>query len=188
MINALVPIADGTEEMEAVIVIDTLRRAKWSVTVAAVGTERTILASRGVRITADVLLSAVGSESFDAVVLPGGASGTDAFVHSAPLTALLQTHARAGKLVAAICAAPLALQAAGLLDGRAFTCHPGVADELTAGRRLADTVVIDGNLITSQGPGTAFAFALALIRSLEGATAASHIAANLLLPDQGTQR
>jgi len=181
--RALVPIADGTEEMEAVIVIDTLRRARWSVTVAAVGAGREITASRGVRITADVLLEAVDDDTFDAIVLPGGAAGAEAFMASARLTVLLQDQARAGRLVAAICAGPLALQAAGLLTGRAATCHPAVADALTVTARRTERVVVDGNLITSQGPGTAFEFALAIIRHQAGDAAAQRVAAGLVLPD-----
>ncbi len=182
MVNVLVPIANGSEEMEAVIIVDTLRRAGWEVTLAAVGADTAIAASRGVRIVADAPLADVASRVFDAVVLPGGAGGTAVFRRSTALLEILRSHARSGKLVAAICAAPLVLQDAGLLDGRAATCHPGVADEFTATVRRVERVVEDGNLVTSQGPGTTIEFALTLIRRLAGPKAADRVADGLVTP------
>jgi 4-methyl-5(b-hydroxyethyl)-thiazole monophosphate biosynthesis len=96
------------------------------------------------------------------------------------LKALREFHG-AGKPLAAVCAGPLVLQSAGLLKGRTVTCHPGVADELTDAKRLDDRVVEDGNLITSQGPGTSFAFALAIVRRLAGEAIANQVAGGLIL-------
>jgi 4-methyl-5(b-hydroxyethyl)-thiazole monophosphate biosynthesis len=179
----LVPIADGTEEMEAVIIIDCLRRAGMQVTVAAAKSSPTIVASRGVRIEADSLLSAVADEPFDAIVLPGGGPGTEILRQCEPLLAMLKFAARQGKLVAAVCAGPLVLQAAGLLAGRRATCHPGVKASLTSTMWLHERVVIDDAIITSQGPGTSFEYALAIIEYLQGATARATVEAGLILPE-----
>ena len=180
--RVLVPIAAGSEEMEAVIIIDCLRRAGLAVTVAAAHATTTITASRGVRIDADVRLCDLTPTPFDAIVLPGGGPGTAVLSHCAPLLERLQAAARRGTLVAAVCAGPLVLQAAGLLTGRRATCHPAVKDQLTATTWLPDRVVIDGALITSQGPGTSFEYALAIIDYLLGSASRDEVAAGLVLP------
>ncbi len=182
--RVLVPIAPGSEEMEAVIVIDCLRRAGLEVTVAAAHDTTTITASRGVRIEADTRLCDLDDRPFDAIVLPGGGPGTAVLCQCAPLLTRLQAAAQQGKLVAAVCAGPLVLQAAGLLTGRRATCHPGVKSSLTATPWLPERVVIDGSLITSQGPGTSFEYALAIIDRLLGSDACDAVAAGLILPPQ----
>lgn len=180
MAKALVPLADGVEEMEAVIVIDTLRRAQWDV--VSVGlTGKTITASRGVKLVADAEWADIVPASFDIVILPGGREGTRVLCADPRIQNLIQEFVGANKWVAAICAAPLALQAAGVLTGRRATCHPGVRDELIATRRLNDRVVVDDRMVTSQGPGTAFEFALSLIRLLDGPAASDAIARGLIL-------
>lgn len=187
--RALVPIADGTEEIEAVCIIDVLRRASVSVTVAVVGpggtraASREIRASRGVRLVADVHLEEIAGEHFDAVLLPGGMPGAAHLRDCAPLAALLTAHDAAGRLVGAICAAPVVvLQERGLLRGRGATCFPGLREQLDPSCRRAGRVVQDGNLLTSQGPGTALEFALAAVAHLCGHGRRGEIAAQLLLP------
>ena len=180
MTKALVLLADGTEEMEAVIVIDTLRRARWDVVAAGV-TDTTITASRGVKIVCDTTLQAVKDSAFDVLVLPGGAGGTRIMSAHAEVLALVRTFVIEGRVVGAICAAPLILQAAGLLEGRRVTCHPAVQTQLTQTTPLQERVVIDGKLITSQGPGTTFEFALAIIASVDGSEAARTVRAGLVL-------
>ncbi|MDA0577532.1 MAG: DJ-1/PfpI family protein [Verrucomicrobia bacterium] len=181
MIKALVPLAEGVEEMEAVIVVDTLRRAGWIVTTAAI-TPQPITASRGVRLLADTDWAAITPADYDVLVLPGGAGGTRHMIQSpAVQTAIRDFHAQA-KFIAAICAAPLVLQAAGILAGKQVTCHPGVAGDLTATARSPNRVVVDGNLITSQGPGTAFEFALAILRHVSGPAAVETVTPGLILP------
>jgi len=182
MHRILVPLADGTEEMEAVIMVDTLRRAKLEVVTAAVGTTRTITASRNMILVADALWSEIDPDDFDVILLPGGAGGTAKLAGHPPLLEVLRTFNRAGSLIGAICAGPLVLQAAGILPGRRVTCHPGVASELTATARLGARVVEDANLITSQGPGSSFEFALAVITRLLGHDAAAAVATGLILP------
>ncbi len=180
-ISALVPIADGSEEMEAVIVIDVLRRAGWKVTVASLGGE-SITASRGVRLMPDTSLEAAAGDRYDVIVLPGGLGGVERFCASECLLGLLRHQAEAALHLAAVCAAPLALQAAGLLHGKKATCHPSVADRLTQTPRRSERVVVDGQLITSQGPGTSMDFALAVIAKVEGPERAREVGQGMLHP------
>jgi 4-methyl-5(b-hydroxyethyl)-thiazole monophosphate biosynthesis len=167
MIKALIPLAAGVEELEAVATIDVLRRAKWEVVAAALG-EATVLASRGIRLVADTTWDRVDPASFDAIALPGGAGGTKALTADPRLLAALREFDASRKTIAAICAAPLVLQAAGILRDRRFTCFPGVSDQFHSGRYCAEPVVEDENLVTSQGAGTSILFALAIIRHVSG--------------------
>ncbi len=180
MKSALVPLADGTEEMEATIIIDVLRRAGWDVVAAGV-TGTTIDASRGVRLLADDDWHAVDPSGFDALVIPGGAAGTENLSGNQSVLETVRCFVESDRLVGAICAGPLVLQAAGILEGRRVTCHPGVAGQLTATDRVEERVVIDGKLITSQGPGTAMEFALVIIEALEGQEAADNVRGGLIL-------
>ena len=179
----LIPLAHGVEEMEAVIMIDVLRRAEWQVMVAGVD-EGIIKASRGVRLMPDKLWADLAPDDFDILALPGGAGGTDRLSQHQPLLELIRRFDRAGKWIGAICAAPLVLQAAGILTGRQVTCNPGVASKLTATPRRTERVVVDGRLVTSQGPGTAFEFALTLIRLVDGEAKARTLAESMVLMPQ----
>lgn len=181
MTRVLVPFADGMEEMEGVIIVDTLRRAGWDVITAAVG-DNTVLASRGVRLLADTRWNDVQVETFDIIAIPGGAEGTEILAQHQGVLETVRSFFDAGKLVGAICAGPLVLQAAGITDGRSLTCHPGVANEVTTGELKSGRVVVDGHLVTSQGPGTAFEFALKLIAIVDGSEAAERVSAGLILP------
>ena len=179
--NVLLLVAPGTEEMEAVIIIDTLRRAEWSVTVAGVQ-EGVIEASRGVKLVPDVLLNQVDFDAFDGLVLPGGYGGTMIFCEDVNVQNAIQTFHQNKRWIGAICAAPLALYAAGILEGKKFTCYPGVEENLPQNfQRLEDLVVVDGRLITSQGPGSAFDFALKLIEIGSGEAIANLVRKQLLL-------
>ena len=179
--KALVPIADGSEEMEAVIIIDTLRRAGWSVTVAGIGGE-VIEASRGVRLVPDLPWEAVDPDDYDVLLLPGGWNGTLTLRDHEGVKAALRAFAESGRWYGAICAAPLVLHAAGLLEGRRFTCYPGVEKELPSHfERSEDKVVVDGRMITSQGPGTAFEFALRAIAECDDPARAEEVRRGLLL-------
>ena len=179
--TALVPIATGSEEIEAVSIIDTLRRAEIAVTVAAVGTETTVVCSRGVVLTAEVLITDLAGHTFDLIALPGGMPGAEHLRDSTALTALLRDHAARGELPGAICAAPaVVLQPLGLLNGRTVTCHPSFHARLATGRHCEDRVVIDGNLVTSRGPGTALEFSLALVTELLGPAARAAVSGPML--------
>ncbi len=167
MHKVLVMLAQGCEEIEAVTIIDILRRAGIDVTSAGLD-DLPVLGSHNVMLTADTTLDLAQHQEFDMIVLPGGLPGTTNLRNDKRLTALLQKMAQQGKQVAAICAAPSVLAAAGLLDGRKATCYPTCLDAFPKVNLQTDAVVEDGNLTTSRGPGTAMDFALALVERLAG--------------------
>lgn len=165
--RVLVPIAPGVEEIEAVTVIDVLRRAGVEVTVAGL-VDGVIEASRGVKLVADVALDEVADVTFDAVVLPGGLGGTQRLRADPRIRMILQRSRRAGSLIGAICAAPTVLWDAGLLAGKHATGHPSVLDVLAGAHTSEERVVVDDGIVTSRGAGTSMDFALALARLLVG--------------------
>ena len=167
MPKVLVPLAQGCEEIEAITVIDILRRAGIEVISAGLDAQP-VRASRGVMLIPDTTLDAALHDRFDMVVLPGGQPGTDNLKADARIIKLLQDMAQHGKPVAAICAAPSVLAAAKLLNGRQATSFPGALDAFPQVRQQHAAVVEDGNLITSRGPGTAMDFALTLVERLLG--------------------
>jgi 4-methyl-5(b-hydroxyethyl)-thiazole monophosphate biosynthesis len=169
MARVLVPIAPGCEELEAVTIIDLLRRAGLEVVVAGLQ-DGPVKASRGVTLLPDTSLDEVLGLSFDMLVLPGGLPGADHLDQDPRIHRLLQQMAEDGKYTAAICAAPKVLANAGLLDGKRATSYPGVIDSmgLATTQVVAQPVVIDGKVVTSRGPGTAMDFALSLIEALAG--------------------
>jgi 4-methyl-5(b-hydroxyethyl)-thiazole monophosphate biosynthesis len=188
MSRVLVPLAQGFEEIEAVTVVDLLRRAGIEVRTAALAGLQ-VTGSHGITITADLVLDAVRADDYDMIVLPGGMPGADHLKRDARVISLLQGFAAAGRYTAAICAAPGVLAHAGLLDGRAATSFPGfLRADSTPGLRLrTDPVVIDGKVVTSRGPGTATEFGLALIELLAGAAAREQVQSRLQMPSpEGT--
>ncbi|KEH38629.1 putative protein deglycase DJ-1, class I glutamine amidotransferase [Medicago truncatula] len=173
----LVPIANGTEEMEAVIIVDILRRAKANVVVASVEDKLEIEASRKVKLQADVLLDEAAKTSYDLIVLPGGIGGAQAFANSETLVNLLKKQRESNKYYGAICASPaLALEPHGLLKGKKATGFPAMCSKLSDQSEVENRVVIDGNLITSRGPGTSIEFALVIVEKLFGRKLALEIA------------
>lgn len=180
MTRVLVPVANGTEEMEAVITIDLLRRAQWNVTATGVD-DGPITASRGVRLMPDKVWREINPGDFDVLMIPGGMPGVERFLQFEPLLDMIRAFDAAGKWIGAVCAAPLTLQAAGILKGRKATCHPGVAARLTATKRLDERTVVDGRIVTSQGAGTTFEFALTVIRLVDGPEKAKAIADSIVL-------
>ncbi len=166
MTKVLMVISPGFEELEAVAPLDILRRAEFEVTLASAGEGLEVEGRNGIRLLADAALEAVLAQDFDAIVLPGGPHAHKLRSHEG-LRARLQAHAEAGRLTAAICAAPLVLLDAGLLAGRRYTAHFSTHEELSAA--LTEAVVVkDGNVLTSQGAGTAVEFGLALVEALAG--------------------
>lgn len=179
MARVLVPIADGSEEIEVVTIVDVLRRAKAEVTLASVMSNREIVASRGVAIQADCLLGECLNTDWALIALPGGMPGAEHLHNSEPLVKLLAAQLRSGRWLGAICAAPaVVLGRHGLVGGYRATCHAGFRGELSSQVRGAsdEAVVIDRNLITSQAPGTAMAFALQLVNCLYGEELAGDVA------------
>jgi 4-methyl-5(b-hydroxyethyl)-thiazole monophosphate biosynthesis len=190
--KAAVLLAAGFEEVEAVTPVDYLRRAGIGVVTAAVGERAEVAGSHGVPVRADATLEELVKqagglaglcESLDAVIIPGGMPGASNLAASPGVSALIRAMARDGKLVAAICASPaLVLAPLGLLEGRRFTCYPGMEQGLEgAGPWSEGRVVTDGNFITSRGAGTAAAFAIAIIGRLAGEAAGTQVARSVLL-------
>lgn len=178
MPKVLVPLAQGCEEIEAVTVIDILRRAK--ITVVSAGLDnQPVRASRGVVLVPDTTLDAVLNDSFDMIVLPGGQPGTDNLNADKRIIELLKKMAKQGRHVAAICAAPSVLASAGLLDGKRATSFPTCLDDFPKVDVQTSSVVEDGNLITSRGPGTAMDFALTLVERLVGKAKRREVEAGL---------
>jgi len=162
--KVLVAIADGTEELEAVTIIDVLRRAKADVTVASVGA-RQVTASRGVNLVADAVISDCAGSVYDLIALPGGMPGAEHLRDSKELTDMLKDQADSGRLYAAICASPaVVLKPHGLLKNKKATCYPSLLSELDNPEQAK--VVVDGSCITSQGPATALEFSLKLVELL----------------------
>jgi protein deglycase len=167
--RAVITVADGVEDLECVTLIDVLRRAEIEVVVASIENRRMITCARGTRLTADAMLVDVLAQEFDLIVLPGGMPGAQRLGEHEPLAERVRQQAKAGKFYAAICAAPaMALQPFGVLRQRRMTCYPSFSDHLSGCSFVDEPVVVDGNCITSQGPGTALAFALTLVEQLRG--------------------
>jgi len=177
--KVLVPIADGTEEIEAVVIIDILRRAGANVTVA--GLTENVKCSRNVKIKADIVLDSIRDDAdFDLIVLPGGGKGVENLIKSNKLRTIIENN-RLKSLIAAICAAPLILDKFGIITRELhFTSHPSVKSRFTHGHYSDGTVVISNNVITSRGAGTAFEFALALVEQLYGKSMAEEISDDIL--------
>jgi len=164
--KVLVPVAQGIEEMEAITIIDVLRRAGAEVVVASVD-DRTVKAARGIEFKADCLITDCRGQNFDLIALPGGIPGAENLKNSEELAELLKNQAAQNKWYGAICASPaVVLHALGLVTPGAVTCHPGFAGQIEGGTVQDRNVVIDGHCITSKGAGTALEFALTLVDQL----------------------
>ena len=160
-------LAEGFEEGESLFVVDILRRAGFDARSLSIE-GKTVRGARDIEVVADEVFD--GSlAAFDMVVIPGGMPGAQNLADCAPLVEALAECGRSGVLVASICAGPMALDAAGLLRGRRFTCFPTRKDSIGVDGTWVDEVVVrDGNVITSQGPGTTLHFAYALVDALGG--------------------
>jgi protein deglycase len=178
MKRVLVPLAEGFEELEAVTVIDILRRAGIEVVVASLA-ESPVTGSHGIRVAADTPLAALVEQDFDMIALPGGMPGAEHLKKDARIAGLARRLHAKGRPVAAICAAPMVLAAAGLLDGRRATSYPGFLADAAKTTVVNEAVVVDGGVITSRGPGTALDFALQLVETLEGAAAREGVESRL---------
>ena len=165
MPKVAVILANGFEEIEALTVVDVLRRA--NITCHMVGFEDTVTGSHAIQVQADRVFDGNLSE-YEMIVLPGGMPGSAHLRDNEQLITELQKFEKIGKKVAAICAAPIALNQAGLLEGRNFTCYDGVQEQIANSHYHKETVVVDGNVITSRGPATALAFAYHLVEILGG--------------------
>lgn len=179
MASVLVPLANGCEELEAITVIDLLRRAGVNVISAGLD-DQPITASRGVRLIPDTTLEQVKDQDFDMLVLPGGLPGADHLNDDQRIHQLLDRLNNQQKYIAAICAAPKVLATAGLLENKSVTSYPGVLDSVENLNYTGEAVTRDGNIITSRGPGTAMDFALSLIEILLGSDQRQSVEAGLV--------
>ena len=183
MATVLVPLADGCEELEAVTIVDILRRAGIDVVTAGLD-DQLVRASHGVRIMPDTNLDEALTRDYDMVVLPGGLPGADNLNEDPRVKELLKKMANSERFTAAICAAPKVLANAGLLRGKKATAYPGSLDSVNHQAQLVsgEAVVRDGKVITSRGPGTAMDFALALIEALTGKAKRDEVERALVRP------
>lgn len=184
--HVLVPLAQGCEELEAVTVIDLLRRANIKVTTAGLD-NYDVRASRNVTLIPDVTLDMVANKDFSMIVLPGGLPGADNLANDERLMRMIKRMHKEGKLIAAICAAPAVLAKAGVLAGKRATSYPGTLDkmDLPDVTVTQEPIVQDGNVITSRGPGTAMDFALTLIEILTDKKTRDHVEHGLMRPTNG---
>ena len=171
-------VADGVEELELVAPVDVLRRAGANVVLAAVGETTEITGRNGMVLRGDTLLAGVAADEFDLLIIPGGAA-VAALRKDGRAAALARQFVGAAKAVAAICAGPLVLQDAGLLEGKRFSAHVSVVNELP-GAQTGERVVEDGLIITSRGAGTALEFGLALVDRLFGEAVEEEIARSIM--------
>jgi 4-methyl-5(b-hydroxyethyl)-thiazole monophosphate biosynthesis len=181
MPRVLVPLAPGFEEIEAVTIVDVLRRAGVTVDVAGT-TTGPITGSHGITVTPDVPLADADAAAYDLVALPGGMPGTLHLRENADVLRILRDLAARERWTTAICAAPTVLAAAGLTAGRAVTSHPSVTAQLADSLYREDPVVVDGRVITSRGAGTAMEFALTLVERLIDCATADRLRVQMVVP------
>lgn len=180
MAKVLVPLAQGFEDIEAVTIIDVLRRGKVDVVTASLTDEKAVKSAHGIVMTADTLFSEVAEAEYDALVLPGGGEGTENLKRSRSVIERLRRQAEEGGLLAAICAAPTVLEMAGVVPpGVQMTCYPSCQMELDRPWSPAP-VVHDGNILTGQAPGSATLFSLVLLQILEGENVARKVARGMV--------
>jgi 4-methyl-5(b-hydroxyethyl)-thiazole monophosphate biosynthesis len=165
MPNVIVPLADGFEDLEAVAIVDLLRRAGIGVKTVGMGGS-IVTSAMGMRVYADMRWDDVEMGKVDCIVLPGGSKGVENLARDQRLLQVLDVFVKTGKLTGAICAAPAILAKRGLLKDRKATICPG--NEKLLDKPRNDKVVVDGNIVTSQGPGTAVEFSLKLVELLAG--------------------
>jgi len=168
MINVLLPLATGFEEIEAVSIVDVLRRADIKVKVASLNDKSAVTGANGITVMVDMDIKDIDSSTLDMIVLPGGWDGTYGLADDKNVQRILKEMDQAGKNIAAICAAPFALNKAGVLKQN-YTCYPSVEEQIRKdGYTDKKMVVQDANVMTSRGPATAICFALEIVKKLKG--------------------
>jgi 4-methyl-5(b-hydroxyethyl)-thiazole monophosphate biosynthesis len=180
MAHIIIMLADGFEEIEAITVIDLLRRADISVTTVALKKQE-VSGGHGIVVQAETTIKHLPS-SYDGIVLPGGAAGTKTLADSPMVIELVRDAFNRGLLCAAICAAPSVFGKAGILHNIRATCYPGFEDQLAGARYIEAAVVRDKNVVTSRGVGTAIAFALEIITMITDEGASDRVGAQILHP------
>jgi 4-methyl-5(b-hydroxyethyl)-thiazole monophosphate biosynthesis len=185
MSKALVFLADGFEEIEAITIIDILRRGSISVVTASISNSKTVKGSHGIEINADCLSSEATKDSeldsFDMIVLPGGLPGSTNLNASAHVSKALKNQLQKSKWISAICAAPQVLCNHEIVKGKKITHYPGAVANLNGATYVEKSVVVDGKITTSRGPGTAILFAIQLVENLKGKSVADTLAGQVLI-------
>jgi len=182
MIRAALYLAEGFEEIEALTTADILRRAEIEVDLVAVGGNLQVTGAHNIKIVADTLIEEMSHEGYDMMILPGGMPGTLNLDSSEILKKQIRDFNLEDKYIGAICAAPLVIGKMGFLEDKEATCYPGVESDLFGAVYRGDLdVVVDGNFITSRGPGTAIPFALKLVELLKGEKISKNLASHLLV-------
>ena len=180
MSNIAICMADGCEEIEALTVVDILRRAGIKIEMLSISDSLTIKGSHGIEFKADHLMTERNSLDYDGIVLPGGMPGTTNLESNTLVQNALKKQFNSGKLIAAICAAPSILGKNGIANGKKVTSYPGFEEAFAKSTYVNDSVVTDGNVITSRGMGTAIDFALAILKYLKGKEAADEMAKKII--------
>lgn len=173
-------VANGCEEVEALTVVDILRRGDVDITMISITDVAEVTSSRQIRFHTDTVKSAVTFGKLDGIILPGGMPGTLNLKDDETVQQVIRDFAEEGKLVAAICAAPHVLGLAGLLKGKKATCHPGFEEQLLGAEVSEEPVVVDGNIITSRGMGTAIPFGLAILEYVKDAETVAEVRRGLV--------
>ncbi len=174
--KALILLANGFEECEALTPADVLRRAGVDVSLVSIGNELKVTGAHNISVMADVLLSDIDTSAPDVLILPGGLKGTEALGESYQVKALIENSVSAGSYVAAICAAPSILGKMGYLDGRDIACYPGFEKNMEQANRTGEKVEVDDIFITAEGMGVSLEFALKITELLFGTAVAGDIA------------
>lgn len=183
MSKALVFLAPGFEEVEAVTIVDILRRGEVDVDLVSITDELTLTGSHAITVTADKLLAQINDFTvYDALITPGGQPGSTHLSEDPKVLEVLRQASADKKIIASICASPMVLHAAGLTEGKAGTSFPGMKDTLGFADYREDLVVRDDRLITSRGPSTALLFALELVKQLQGDAIHRNVRKALLIP------
>lgn len=176
MANTAIFLANGFEEIEALTVVDILRRAQIGITTVSITGSKNVEGSHGIKVEADEIFDNYEFGNTDMIILPGGMPGTKNLDACAPLKAKIEEYNNNDKMLAAICAAPTVYGKMGLLNGKRACCYPGCEGDLLGASVTTDPVTKDGNIITSRGMGTAIEFALAILENFKGKEAAQQMA------------
>jgi 4-methyl-5(b-hydroxyethyl)-thiazole monophosphate biosynthesis len=179
--NVAVPLAEGFEEIEAVTIIDVLRRAGINTITVSISGKNGVTGAHGIEIRADKLFDEVNFEKTGMIVLPGGMPGAKNLKNHAGLRDQILKFFNSGKPLGAICAAPMVFGGLGILKNRSATCYPGFEDQLTGAQVTGNEVEVSGKIITGKGPGVAIKFGLEIVRTLKGEALADRLAEDMIL-------
>ena len=165
-------ISNGTEEVEALIPVDVLRRAGVEILMVSTTGEQIVTTAHGVNIVADAMIEDIDVSDADLLMIPGGLPGAENLCNHPLVREAIKKQNDAGKLVSAICAGPMIFGSLGISDGKRCTCYPGFEDYLTGATYTGELVTVDGNVITGEGPAASFEYAYTLCEMLCGAATA----------------